>query len=326
MQNFRTRPDNGKQYVQLSDARCRNIAIFCSVLNFAAIIFCVAVNGCWMSCVLSANSDLKSLTWRNKASGISFVSNVRKLNQKSKKLSQQISVAMSQGATRRLSAFLDSHVGKILLEFFSVQVVPLKVAQVKTRRKFAKSSTKPDEIQFHCSLRTCRNFWELKTWLWPPPSLLASFGPLRFLFVCEKETAATRALFPGCFRNSGASWKLHALHAIPNVCRGRNVKPVIKLRTGLLWRANNDHYLRSGTFGYVLVILKAHLLKKEMVCFKEISQRIWEQLYERRHICPSLWPSGTAQISPDSFSWNFVFRTWTKVGRHLPTLFGIGRK
>jgi hypothetical protein len=55
----------------------------------------------------------------------------------------------------------------------------------------------------HTLLCLCRDFWLLKTRLGPPPSLLAWFGPLRFLRVSEIEIKAKRATFPGCHWNSG---------------------------------------------------------------------------------------------------------------------------
>jgi hypothetical protein len=87
---------------------------------------------------------------------------VGKPYQKGKEFSQQISAKRSKGETRRLNALPDSHGGETFLEvcepsgrpskdstgencekismlkILNLQVVPPKVAQVKTLRKFAR--------------------------------------------------------------------------------------------------------------------------------------------------------------------------------------------
>ena len=78
--------------------------------------------------------------------------------------------------------------------------------------------------------RRKRHLWELKTRLWPPPSLLASFGPLRFLSVSQNKMAPTTALFPGCSWNPGTS--LSVLDAIQKVNTDRKTKAFTKLDKG----------------------------------------------------------------------------------------------
>jgi hypothetical protein len=51
-----------------------------------------------------------------------------------------------------MNDFLDSNVGKYRLKIMSSQVVAPQVAQTKTQRRFAKSSTKTDEVTVWRSL------------------------------------------------------------------------------------------------------------------------------------------------------------------------------
>jgi hypothetical protein len=65
---------------------------------------------------------------------------------------KQLSVTMSWGENTFLSGFLDLHVGKLRLKIVSIQFFFPQDAQMKTWRKFPKSSTNTDKTSFRRSL------------------------------------------------------------------------------------------------------------------------------------------------------------------------------